>query len=213
MAKGKSRKSSKTGQLITVCRCPSPLVSSGVCETQQVPSLNEGDTIGECTKLNIYDANGSGAVDMDDIVFVSRSLADPLGMFPVGNLDVDINEDGILDLQDLREMINYAFTVLDAQDLDIEPIALTPTIIDEALSFFPPVQPDLAASSNTRRLQDEPSPTDEAHSVIFEVPSWVETVQALQPQCGLATVGVYGKGSKNQDPTRNWVNEYPYDPR
>jgi hypothetical protein len=188
-------------------------VSPGACETLQVPFLGEGDIEGPCSKLNIYDANGSGTVDMDDIVYVSRSLADPLGEFPSGNLEVDINEDGILDLQDLREMINYAFTVLAAEDLDIEPIALTPTIIDTALSFFPPIQPDITSASGNRHLQDGTVPKDETSIVTFEVPSWVETVQTQQPQCGLGTVGRYGKGSKMQDPVRNWVNEYPYDPR
>jgi hypothetical protein len=156
-----------------------------------------------------YDLDGNGTENIDDIIFLARSIADPLGKFPTGNLSVDINGDGKLDLQDLNDTIAYMFTIVaDPDDL----LPLTPNMIDNALSQFPPIRIDTEAAevlTSTRYL--------EKHVVTsMQPPAWAVVRQDHNHRqletCGLGTFGRYGKGDRNKDPPRTWKESFPYDP-
>ena len=148
--------------------------------------------------------------DISDIVFVARTIDDPYNELPQGDLKADINGDGIVDLQDLSDIIAYMFTILDPTDL----IFLRPIMVEEAPLYF------------DRMLQSDDPPSGlESRRELLHIGSAVKTDSATTPTwvlnesqhqrkletCGLATVGSKAKGDKNQEPDRSWPPEWPRD--
>lgn len=138
----------------------------------------------------------------DDIMFIARCLADPLGEITPEScgLSADFNGDGIVDLEDLRDVLAHQFTIYSPEEL----APLWPTMIDDAMAHWPPIQP--SSTDGRRHLSNN------VQQLEHIVPAWTNEHRELQPTCGLGVSGRFGKGDKNNDPSHNWTNDYPYDP-
>ena len=156
------------------------------------------------TKSAKAKSSKSGPNPQDGIISIARCLADPLGeMTPEScGLSADFNGDGVADLGDLRDVIAHQFTIYSPEEL----APLWPTMIDDAMAHWPPVQP--SSDAGRRRLSNNVQELDHLHFV----PAWTNEHRELQPTCGLGVSGRFGKGSKDNDPSRTWPNDYPFDP-
>jgi hypothetical protein len=183
-------------QCVRSCLCP----ENGSGANPSVEG-NPSDCLKTCggNKDLPYDLNGDKVENADDIAFVARTIVDPLNELPQGDLAADVNGDGILDLQDLSDIIAYMFTILDPQEL----APLTPTILDDIVSFFPILQP-LELQPGRRQLERKDQKKQSSP------PAWMSHRQ-LQT-CGLAAHANYAKGDKTIEPPRDWTSTHPYDP-
>lgn len=71
----------------------------------------------KCTPSQPFDINGDGNVDLDDLDYVARTISDPFGILPQGDLVADANGDGVVDLEDARSTVNHLISLLGAEAL------------------------------------------------------------------------------------------------
>ncbi len=142
----------------------------------------------------IYDLNGDGAENTDDLIVVFRSIQDPYGLPPCKW--ADINADGVIDLQDALNMMAH----LIERKVSIEPLNLT---------YFDDYSFDWNQETlSGRRLS---VPKDNEVGLFTAVPSFMNDARELQQQCGQPTSGAYAKGTGPR-PTIKWDNYFVYDP-
>mmetsp|Transcript_2283 Transcript_2283/g.3471 ORF Transcript_2283/g.3471 Transcript_2283/m.3471 type:complete len:840 (-) Transcript_2283:714-3233(-) len=145
---------------------------------------------GKSGKKISFDANNDRMEDSEDISFVARAIADPLGEITPGDLAADVNKDGVVDLDDLRTIIDYFFSILPPEDL--RPIDSS-AFIDDILNA------DIGLPNESPFPEDDPSRSLQLSGPI------------ITQACGVNSFGRYAKGV-GSDPAISWNPQYSYDP-
>lgn len=160
------------------------------CTPEKKPS-KEGWKCGPAEVSNANDVNGDGKFDNDDLIYVLRSIADPVGVNPPDPTTADLNADGKVDFDDANEML-LALVAANGAD-SVKP--LTPDY-DQTHNFNWDQAPLSLSSVRISHAKQS-------------LPPFLDFVNRQAKKCGQMASGAYEKGT-GPDPTIVWDDGYPF---